>query len=93
MSDNYTPLQRNTLDGFGEGAGILYLKLCDVFEAHRSPANERRAFWAAVDYDDGVGGTLDYIFRRNPVHQLDSATISALSRFFAERWRNNFMAS
>jgi hypothetical protein len=90
-SDNYSPLQRNTLDGLSETAGVLYLRLCDAFEAHRSRANERRAFYAACDYEDKVGAPLDFVLRHNPVHAIDESTFSALSTFFAERWRNNFM--
>lgn len=88
---NYSPLQANTLAGLSETAGCLYLKLLEVFEAHKSPANERRAFLAADYYEQNAGAVLDYILRHNPVHRLDEPTLQSLSAFFAERWRHNFM--
>jgi len=83
--DNYTTLQRNTLDGLSETAGILYLRLCDQYR------DERKAFWEACRYDDSVGATFDYIVRNSPAHNLDESTITSLSRFMSERWRHNFM--
>lgn len=91
MTDNYTTLQRNTLDGLSETAGCLYLKLVDAFEGHRSRANERRAFLTACRYEDGCGEVIDYILRNNPVHDLDARTLTSLSQFCAERWRHNFI--
>jgi len=88
---NYSPLQQNSLAALSQTAGHLYLKLVDAFEAHRSPDNERRAFLAACDYDEKVGGVVDYIIRNSPAHDLDASTMSQLSAFFADRWRHNFM--
>lgn len=88
---NYTILAQNTLDGLSETAGILYLKLLDVFEGHRSKDGERKAFLTACRYEDKCGEVIDYILRNSSAHSIDSRTMADLSRFFAERWRNNFM--
>lgn len=88
---NYTTLQRNTLDGFSESAGCLYFKLLDVFEGHTGGDGERKAFLAADRYERDCAGTLDYILRNGPFPNLDDRTRTELSRFFAERWRHNFM--
>ena len=88
---NYTHLQRNTLDGLSETGGIFYLKLLDVFEAHTSRANERRAFLAAAKYDEGSGGVLDYIIENSPAHSLTRDVKLSLKRFLSERYRHNFM--
>lgn len=93
MTDNYTILQRNTLDGLSETAGALYLKLIDVFEAHRGRANERKAFLAACRYEDQCGGVLDYILRNSPAHDLDARTLTYLAQFFSERWRHSSVGS
>ena len=92
IGSNYSPLQRNTLDGLSETAGVLYMRLLDAFEAHKAAANERRAFLAACDYDERAGTTLDYILRYSPMN-VDDKTRSELSAFFATRWRNNFMGA
>lgn len=86
---NYSILEENTLAGFSETAGCLYLKLLDVFQG-----DERRAFLTACRYEDEAGGVLDYIMLHGPVGptgQLDPITYRELSRFMAERWRHNFM--
>jgi hypothetical protein len=88
---NYSILQQNTLAGLSETAGLLYLKLLDVFEAHRSRENECRCLLAACRYDDQAGNVLDFIMRNSPAHNLDAGTLSKLSAFFADRWRHNFM--
>jgi len=82
---NYSTLQHNTLDGLSEMAGMLYLKLTDVLR------NERKAFIAACRFEDNCAATIDHILRNSPVHDLDEKTMSELSRFFSERWRNNFL--
>ena len=82
---NYSTIQKNTLDGLSESAGVLYLKLCDVF-----CGDERRAFLEACRYEDRVARVLGYILRRAPL-TIDDRTRTDLSTFFAERWRNNFM--
>lgn len=82
---NYSTLQRNTLDGLSEMAGMLYLKLTDVYR------NEHKAFIAACRFEDNCAATIDYILRSSPVHNLDEKTMSEISHFFSERWRNNFL--
>ena len=82
---NYSILQQNTLDGFSESAGILYMKMLDVFQQ-----NEHKAFMAACRYEDKCAGVLDYILRNMP-NAPDDETRCILSQFFADRWRNNFM--
>lgn len=67
------------------------LKLTEVFQAQRSAGDERRAFFAACDYEDKCRNVLNYILYNSPAHHLDERTISSLSKFFAERWRHNFM--
>jgi hypothetical protein len=86
---NYSPLIQNTLDGLSETAGALYLSLLDVMQGH-TKEGERKAFWTACQYDDGVGGVIDYILNNMP-NAPDEATRASLSRFFAKRWQNNFM--
>lgn len=86
---NYSVLQRNTLDGLSDMAGILYLKLCDAFEAHKGAANERKAFLAACRFENGCAETLDHILTRYP--GFAHIALADLRRFFAERWRHNFM--
>lgn len=88
---NLAPLQLNTLAGFSETAGALYLDLLDKFEGWADRTGERKAFWTACRYEQECGEALDYILRENPVHDLDARTMSDLSQFFAARWRNNFM--
>ena len=90
MSNNYSILQRNTLDGFSETAGCLYLKLLDVFQGHKSGDSERRAFLEACLYEDAGGGHVGKMLH-NPIHNASGETISGLSLFFSERWRNNCM--
>lgn len=87
---NYTHLQRNTLDGLSEMAGSMYLKLLDVFEGHARVDGERRAFLAANRFEAGCAEVLDYILRNMPLG-ADDRTRAELSRFFAERYRHNFM--
>lgn len=82
---NYSILQKNTLDGFSESAGILYLKMLDVFQQ-----NERKSFLVACRYEDKCAGVLDYIMRNMP-NAPDAETRQSLSQFFAKRWRHNFM--
>ncbi|MES2783401.1 MAG: hypothetical protein V4657_11435 [Pseudomonadota bacterium] len=82
---NHSTLERNTLDGFSEAAGILYLKLIDVYQGH-----ERKAFMAACRFEERCAGVLDYILRNGPM-ALDAKTKAELSAFFSERWRHNFM--
>jgi dsDNA-binding SOS-regulon protein len=79
----------NTLNGLSETAGELYLKLLDVMQGH-TREGERKAFMSACRYDQKCGEVLDYILRNAP-NAPDERTRIELSRFFAERWRNNFM--
>lgn len=88
---NYSTLSQNTLAGFGEFAGALYLDLLDKYQGHSNATNERKAFWEADSYEKGVGGFIEYVLDNNPAHNLDAKTKTALSHFFAARWRNNFM--
>lgn len=88
---NYSVLQQNTLAGLSDGAGKLYLDLCDRYQAHKSDASERRAFLEASRYDERVGGVIDHILRNYPCGDLPSETITSLSQFFADRYRHNFM--
>lgn len=82
---NYSTLQENTLFGFSEAAGALYLALLDRYQQ-----DERRAFFDACEFEDRVSRKLDRILRHmNP----DQKTFTTLSKFFAERWRHNFMDS
>lgn len=90
-SGNYTPLQCNTLDGLSEMAGCLYLDLCDLYRAHESQANERRAFLEACRFEDQAARTIDYIMDNNPVWTLNAEVKSQLSQFFATRWLHNFI--
>lgn len=89
MGSNYAPIHRNTLDGLSETAGFLYMTLVDAFQGH-TRGGERRAFLAACDYDDKCGSALDHIMRRMPGAPSPEVR-SLLSKFFAERWRHNFM--
>lgn len=84
-SNNLPILYQNTMAGLSESAGILYLKLIDVFQS------EKKAFVAACRYENQRGEVLDYILHNMPQARPDQRTISDLSRFFAERWRHNFM--
>lgn len=89
---NYTPLQKNTLDGLSETAGILYMDLCDKLKAHESRENERVAFLAACGFDMGAGGVFDYIMRNYPgFSDVDDGTKTKLARFCADRYRHNFV--
>jgi len=93
MGSNYSPLMQNTLDGFSEGAGHLYLKLLEKYQG-----DERKAFFEADRYERSVGrmasalmakaleiGTEQGIVGTNP------NAMSDLEKFLADRWRNNFM--
>lgn len=91
MSDNYSILQRNTLDGLSEAAGILYLKLCDTLQGHASLDQDRKAFMCATRFDERCGTVLDHILRNGPIPKLTPKTKTELSKFFAERWCHNFM--
>jgi hypothetical protein len=85
--DNYSILERNTLDGFSEPAGILYLKLLDVFQG-----DERRAFIVACRYEDRFAALIDYILRNMPGPlRPNEKTRRDLFQFFTDRWRHNFM--
>ena len=87
---NYSILQINTLDGLSAAAGLLYLKLLDVYEAHKSKDNERRASEAAR-YDERCGSTIDYILQYGPFENMNPKLKTDLLEFFAQRWRYNFM--
>jgi hypothetical protein len=93
--NNYSILQQNALDGFSETAQILYIKLLDVFEAHSSKKNERRAFLAASYYEDRGGGVIDYILGNYKFcvngKDIDAKTKTELKMFFSERYRHNIM--
>lgn len=82
---NYSILERNTLDGLSEPAGMLYLKLLDVFQG-----NERRAFIGACRYEDCCASTTDYILRHMP-DAPDDETRRKLFEFLTERYRHNLM--
>jgi hypothetical protein len=83
---NYSFLEQNTLSGFSETAGILYMKLLDVFQG-----DERKAFWAANRYEDKCGNVIGYILDNMP-KAPDSKTRHQISQFFSERYRHNFLA-
>ena len=91
MPDNYTTLQRNTLDGLSEGAAALYLKLVDALQGHRPGQAERQAFLAACRYEDAAGRVLDRIILSGCDIDPQSHAHRELSAFFAERYRHNFM--
>jgi hypothetical protein len=87
MNDNHSILERNTLAGFSEAAGMLYLRLLDQYQG-----DEQRAFMAANQFEDQCAATLGNIIERYPGFlDITTGTKSKLSRFFAERWRHNFM--
>ncbi len=91
-NSNLPILAQNTLLGLSETAGILYLKLLDQFEGWSNPANERRAFLTACDYEDRCGSVLGHILTAYPgFSHVAGKTRADLSRFFSERWRHNFM--
>lgn len=91
--DNYSILERNTLDGLGDGAGHLYLKLRAKYQG-----DDRRAFLEASRYDEEFGRILGLLFAKtaeirtsqgiiecaNPVVEQD------LEKFAADRWFHNF---
>ena len=88
---NYRTIERNTLDGLSEMAGILYLRLLDVFQGH-TPEGERKAFLAACRYEAGCAGVLDYILENYDfAFEKNSKAKSDLKEFFAKRWQYNFM--
>jgi len=80
---NYSNLQLNTLGGFSESAGLLYLELTDALRS------EVDAFRAACRYERECGAVLEHIL----VHgmDVDPATKTELAKFMAARWRHNFM--
>ena len=82
---NHSILEQNMLYGFSETAGMLYLKLIDVFQGC-----EKKAFLAAYYYECKAGAALDHILTFMP-KAPDEKTKAELSKFFSERWRNNFM--
>lgn len=88
---NLPTLQQNTLHGFSETAQSLYLTLLDKFQGWNSPSGEMAAFIAADHYERKCGDVLDHILRNAPVWNLPADVMSELSKFFAERWRHNFM--
>ena len=88
---NYSTLQQNTLLGFSETAGCLYLNLLDKYQGWNTNDGERMAFLEAHRYENSVGETLDYILDGAPMWSLDPSTKKSLSGFFADRWRHNFM--
>lgn len=93
---NYSILQENTLAGFSETAGCLYLRLLDIFQNH-----ERKAFLAAREYEEKCGKFINLSFRKSleiayesPEIQFSQSaedTLAQLSDLFAKRWLHNFM--
>jgi hypothetical protein len=89
---NYSPLQHNTLAGMSETAGILYLKLCEKYQAHKSPAYERRAFFDACKFEEKCAGVFDHILHRyEGFAHIPADVKTSLADFMAGRWLNNFM--
>jgi hypothetical protein len=84
---NYSILQRNTLDGLSEIAGIHYLRMLDVYQG-----DERRAFFSADQLDRKIGRILDYIFRNMPTAP-DAKLRVEVSRLLEARWFHNFIPS
>lgn len=85
MSNN-SILEQNTLAGFSETSGILYLKLIETTQS------EKKAFLLADTYERLTGNKLDKILREFPGFSGMPAEVrTALSKFFSERYRNNFI--
>lgn len=90
MIGNLPNLVRNTCDGLTEGGQKLYLDMLDRHQGWSDREGERRAFTAADRYDRNFGTVLSHILRRGPVFE-QGPHIEKLERFFADRWKNNFM--
>lgn len=90
--DNYSPLQRNTLAGLSDISGLLYLQLCDKYEAHKSQDRERRAFLDACECEEKMGEVISHIIYEYPGFETVSEEVKHdLCSFFMKRWLNNFM--
>ena len=88
--DNYTTLQRNTLEGFSPVAGLVYMRLYDKYEGHKSKSNEAKALLQADFFEQFCGNTLHKILHEYPWDEINISTICDLEEFLALRYVHNF---